>query len=246
MLQGVAELTSMHPQYAKTTRDPALDRAITLEVTNANRVFGTRTDLFIYNDAAGSNAYAMPDALTPGWPDGTVALGFQLMSQELRDSNRGVTLMAIIAHEFGHIVQFKRRPALAGYLLELQADYLAGWYMGQRGASAATMEEVMAAFFIKGDADFTDRSSHPSPDMRRDAVSTGRKMTFLSLDDAFRRSASYVIGVGTQETGGSPSCHPVCGRFKPTSSERWISFVPRGGSRRTGAREWVTMSSPRD
>jgi len=68
-------------------------------------------------------------------PDGTVFIGLALLSNEWRATyGTGLSIPAIIAHEYAHIAQFKYKfPWTEGKWPELHADFLAGWFIAHRG-----------------------------------------------------------------------------------------------------------------
>ena len=91
-------------------------------------VFNVAPSGLFFVDGSNPNAFATPEVMSANGPDGTVVLGLSLASQELaRDLGYGFSIPAIMAHEFGHILQFKRGGVTPGKNAELQADYLAGW-----------------------------------------------------------------------------------------------------------------------
>ena len=163
-------------------------------------IFQVRPWGYFFNDSNGPNAYASPEVTNAAYgPDGTVVFGMTLLRGELaRDLGYGFSVPAILAHEFTHIVQFKRHSSLNTMQRELQADYMAGWYMGRRGTWVLTdVRPAFQSFFEKGDYDFNNPSHHGTPQQRLAAISSGFVDASLPLDQVYRRSADFVAGRAT-------------------------------------------------
>ena len=120
--------------------------------------FGVEPGFSFYDDGDGANALATPARLTENaGPDGTVLIGAHLLVSEGKRScegalrpnpkpNEGLWDMQrldecrwtrvvvedfIMAHEFAHILQYKKGMKPDGpWQMELHADFLAGWRLG--------------------------------------------------------------------------------------------------------------------
>lgn len=178
-----------------------IDVSLSRELGTLRLVFRVNPFFGLYDDSSGMNAYATPpDAVHP---QGTVAFGMHLMADELRRTNfTGYSIPAIMAHEFGHIVQSQNGINVTGKYRELQADYLAGWYMGNRERAANDAMDAMVTsttnFFEKGDYSFNDRSHHGTPDERKAAVVEGFLHYKLSLQGAVGSSTQYVQSLASK------------------------------------------------
>ena len=63
----------------------------------------------------------------------TVYIGEQMVDAEFGDDRWGdVALRGILAHECAHLVQFRSAEGASSPTLELEADYVAGYYLGVR------------------------------------------------------------------------------------------------------------------
>jgi hypothetical protein len=116
-------------RHSRTTGDPAVDREL-------DRALGVVADLFGVNPAFGfydpaqyqgtgeaesrrMNAWATQENTDLAGIRGTVAFGWDLFRSEFFDHDQtGMTIVAIVAHEFGHILQGNR-----GYLDRLRSGY---------------------------------------------------------------------------------------------------------------------------
>jgi predicted metalloprotease len=109
-----------------------------------------------------------------------------------------VGIVAICAHEFGHIVQYKHgidRVLIVNNSvkrLELHADFLAGYFAGRRKLE---MPDFPAAVFALtqysfGDSNYGDPEHHGTSDERGAAVVAG-------FDSAHRMRESFATAVET-------------------------------------------------
>ncbi len=135
-------------------------------------------------------------------PDGYVVFGVAMMASELKRTNyTGYTIPIIMAHEFGHVVQFRNGISHPGKLQELQADYFAGWYMGKRERNKPEGQDVVIGaartFFGLGEYDFSSKDHHGTPDERKAAIFEGYLDYRLSLQEAIAHSETYVQHIQT-------------------------------------------------
>ncbi len=167
-----------------------LDAANQHEGMELIKKFGVTPRGFFFDDGNAPNAFASGKVTNQLGPDGTVAFGLNLLNKELqRDGGSGLAVPAIMAHEFAHIVQFKRNSTLSVRDKELQADYLAGWYLGSRWIPTDS-SAAFKAFFEMGDYQFNNPDHHGTPAQRLKAIQAGVRDTGLSLDNAYKTGAT--------------------------------------------------------
>ena len=84
-------------------------------------------------------------------------------------------LAAVLAHEYGHLLQYKARFNEAwGIKFELTADFMAGWYLGRiHNLTKADIDQTAELFLQLGDTSFTDPSHHGTPWQRSKIFSRG-------------------------------------------------------------------------
>ena len=167
------------------------------------------------------NALAVPHSFLPDQgSDGTVLFGIQLY-QRLISSNDiptldwydipigNFTVDIVMAHEFGHILQFKER-IVESWEMEPHADFMAGWAMAQvhkqhmpterkialqvpRGDRLALQVETSAQqMFSFGDTAFTNRDHHGEPLFRAVMVRAGYEFGNLEAKEAFEKGRQWV------------------------------------------------------
>ena len=77
---------------------------------------------------------------------------------------------SILAHEWGHILQFKKNK-IGDWTVqhELSADDMSGWYLSRLRETESNISRIKNAFFSLGDVDYTDKDHHGTP-MQRAAM----------------------------------------------------------------------------
>jgi hypothetical protein len=136
-------------------------------------------------------------------PDGTVFFGVKLIGEEIDAENGyGWAIPAIEAHEFAHILQYKRHFPLEGTKwCELHADFMAGWFMAWRIFHAPTNAVPgMDSFNKMGDNDFTNPQHHGTPAARTAAYKAG----FDCLPTNPTASQAYDAGIAYLQTLDAP------------------------------------------
>ena len=127
-----------------------------------------------------------------------------MFHREFYEYNRtGFTIMAIVAHEFGHVFQMDRgyidsirvgRPLKS----EINADFLAGYFLGMRKRQIPSLRfENAGKLFIRLGSPVNDDSerTHGNAQERLDAAEAGFRTAYLenkSLNDAVRAGLEYV------------------------------------------------------
>jgi hypothetical protein len=194
--------------YFRNTGDPDVDRQLDRAIKIAANILQVRPafgfidpDKFSDRQLDGMNAFASTrDADIPG-TRGIVAFGMTKFRSELHGYDEsGTTVMAIIAHEFGHILQNYR-----GYLAsirtlqcEINADFLSGYYLGVRKhqVSSVSFEKAAELFNRLGRAESGNPNrTHGDPNERVSAAAAGFKAGFsqnMNLEDAVRAGLAYI------------------------------------------------------
>lgn len=164
-----------------TSGNPQLDAALGVLLVQMSAFFEVRPEFGFIEEENGPNAYASNHNLN-GHADGTVAFGRQLLKIEMRKPGGDFSVMAICAHEFGHVRQFRdrmfariRNAGLPVYCSELHADFLAGafvafWKTRMRPADLLRIGDTWRGL---GSTDFNDPGSHGTMVQRVDAIEAG-------------------------------------------------------------------------
>jgi hypothetical protein len=158
---------------------------------------------FKFIDDSSPNAFAVPDSYVPN-TQGTVFLGLNLMNSEFASADYGgVAVAGICAHECGHVFQMQNgyMQSLAGptaQLIELHADFLAGYYLGRDGSHSRDHVELFArSLFSRGDYNYNNQTHHGTPDQRVRAMHEGYSIGAQRTDvyQAGQYGANFVRGI---------------------------------------------------
>ena len=180
-----------------------LDDFCRQEVGNLEQMFGVSPTLLFYNDSAAPNALATPEPYDPAKPDGTVLLGKTLIAElfnKYRDSG-ALPVVAVIAHEWGHILQFKNSFSSNWSVeYELSADNGAGWYLAKsRGIDTVkSSEKTLATMFSEmGSTNFNNFNFHGSPAQRRNQILSGSGLldSVVLPKDRIAKTARDALGL---------------------------------------------------
>lgn len=185
---------------------PLLDAGITNELQYLKNFFTVRPGFFMLHEGEHGNAFATSETLGGhAFPHGTVVFGLTLIQEEYKAAGPmgrfDHAMAAIMAHEWGHILQFRKlKSQPPGKAMELQADALAGWYMGVRSVqlsaygSMVDIQTAMKSMFNKGDYAFNDPKHHGTPHERLKMFQMGLEAGYSkkSLSHIFTRSAGMV------------------------------------------------------
>lgn len=167
-----------------STGNRTIDRAIGTTLTRISDLFDVHPGFGFYDDEDDPNAFAT-EITALGGTRGTVGFGYTLLEEQIEKHPSGISvmgIMGIIAHEFGHIVQFspdvrselqKVQPTLR--LKELHADFLAGFYAGRRRLSHMNMDTdgLGDAFLALGNFNTRSPEHHGTGEERLEALIQG-------------------------------------------------------------------------
>lgn len=225
---AASDVESIYPTSTETRRyingkepmiprsgDKDFDRALARTLSRVSDTLQVTPGFAYYNDIGdphGLNAYAT-DVRRLENIDGTVLFGLGLLKEMMAgDMHPEVSVAAICAHEFGHILQFQKDlwfvddglPIINGVRAvkrsELQADFFAGYFAAKRRAEkpdfpafvfGTTMEKL-------GDTAYHSAGHHGTPKERGDAIIKGFEVGHKekrSLADAIQISINYVKNI---------------------------------------------------
>jgi hypothetical protein len=171
----------------EATTDQFLGRAL----LGLAKTFKVSPGFAFYEDGRSPNAFATPSSLLPNGT-GTVLMGEHLFVAQMARDDAGMTVIAICAHEFGHIHQIQ-----SGYQddllsldktvrpIELHADFLAGFFLAlrKREHPELGLRAVGETFYGMGDTDFNAPQHHGTAQERIAAITAGFDLGHGSVDD---------------------------------------------------------------
>jgi hypothetical protein len=190
--------------FVPTSGDANLDRELGKALVRLSQLFGERPGFGFYDDTKAQNAFASPESRLPGtW--GTVLFGKTLFWDLFRGKqDGGMSVLAVLAHEFGHIVQVHRglrQQLLAGQTTvkrnELHADFLSGFYLGSRKREFPNLPMWAAGetFHQIGDTNYAAAQHHGTPAERVAAAERGFAIGMAGggIDQAVREGLAFVL-----------------------------------------------------
>jgi len=191
MASLIYTLSAFAQQGRRTsTGNPILDSQIIQELNLLKSVYNVNPSFFIFDDQGMPNAYASPN--------GTVLFGSTLMINEFNEEfgpTGNYSVIGIMAHEFAHILQFSQglHYQLPTKILELHADFIAGWYLGNREMVLLTdAEQAMRSFYRNGDYEFNNPNHHGTPSERVRSYKTGTTTRGMNIYQAFQLGLNFV------------------------------------------------------
>lgn len=199
---------SRFAEIFETSGNSNLDRAFGMMLAHLSQTFRVNPRFYFYDDGRELNAYATDEIYDPEYRHGTVFMGMNFMDMMLGESQYGdILLMAVCAHEFGHIVQYFTSglaPRLRAMhqtvkYMELHADYLAGYYVARRSAGyeAEQLRHLGEGWEASGDTAFNDPNHHGTQAERIAAIEAGFGMASTgggAIDDAIQSGLAYLAG----------------------------------------------------
>lgn len=207
-LEGVnAQTFSSGTEPIPRSGNRNFDIVLAHTLANISQTFEVLPGFAYYDDYDGHNAFATPEAKL-NHTDGTVLFGQGLLQNLLSgEDHPAISVSAVCAHEFGHILQFKHnlinivnQGQATVKRSELQADYLAGYYAGVKKTQR---QDFNAAVFATTQHSFGDNMKgspghHGTPEERAAAIVAGFKLSYndrKNLSDALVISTAYVRGI---------------------------------------------------
>ncbi len=184
--------------------DAQFDKALGRQLVRLARTFAVRPGFAYADDYQGMNAAASA-ATRVSDTRGTVAFGVRLLRDLLsRGVGGDIAVLGICAHEFAHIHQFfsdDHRSLSSAHptakLVELHADYLSGYFIGQikRDRPHISLRKFGDFLFHSGTYDFGNPDFHGTPQERVRAAEEGFRLatTEVSFAIAARVAREFVL-----------------------------------------------------
>ena len=181
--RGIGGTDANRDQPIFTSGDRETDHRLGRALLRLANVFEVRPGCFFFDDWDNPNAYAKSVAMVTG-TEGTVVIGQRLFRETMAENPDGIAILAICAHEFGHVAQFRGMAASlqaassTKKLVELHADFLAGFYLGLRQADYPSLRLWSAGALIHklGDNEYTNPNHHGTAEERTAAIEEGYRL----------------------------------------------------------------------
>lgn len=199
---NAAAITAAMGSRSEQSGNPRLDAALGETLAEMADVLAVRPGFAFYQDGGFPNAVALPRSEFAA-SSGTVLFGLTMLSRVDTMAHGDLFVQAVCAHEFAHIRQYQTplfarldRPDTAK-LVELHADFLAGYYLGrlQRNFGAEELVALGRSWETLGDSEFTRREHHGTREERIAAMEAGfagGRQQQLGVDAAAEAGARYL------------------------------------------------------
>lgn len=184
--------------------DKYFDYALAQTLYRVSELFSVLPGFAYYNDGNDHNAYAT-ERRRMRQADGTVLFGLNFLKKLLKaPESPDAAAAAVAVHEFAHIYQFKhdlddllRRNQSTVKRVELQADFLAGYYAGIRKRQRPSFPAAVFATtqYGMGDHETEAQNHHGTAEERAGAIIRGFEASYRenkNLNDAVQASIAYV------------------------------------------------------
>lgn len=189
-------------EIRRTTGDPQADIALDKAIKRLADAFEVYPGFAFFDDGGHPNAWATEASLIPNTTY-TVLFGENYYRKWLKYDPSGISVLSVIAHEFGHIMQYKsglmaeiRGGQQTSKRVELHADYMAGYYVGilKRQNPTASFWKAGDKFRQIGTYDDKDPLFHGTPEERVAASQRGFSTGYdgRAAKAAFQLGMSYV------------------------------------------------------
>lgn len=179
-----------------TTGSTKLDGILAKETILMETEFNVDVNIYAYDDGKSPNAFAISNPYS-------IIIGKTLMLDEFVNTENSNSIIAIMAHEFGHILQYKYKlnsyKGWVGKWPELHADFLAGWYMGKKQyIKQQEFEKIITSFWDKGDDNYFSSNHHGTPEERSFAFIKGYLSTNLNIKEAYVYGTNFIINISSE------------------------------------------------
>lgn len=187
--------------------DKDLDFALARTLARLSSTFGVLPGFAFLDGPRSNNAWATTKTLLHR-ADGTVLFGRRHLEKKLRAPEApDAVVAATCAHEYGHILQFKKSLKTTVFArennskrFELHADFLAGYFAG---VSKLRDPNFPAAVFATsrhsaGDRNFQSKTHHGTPEERASATVKGFEVAYREkkpIGEALQTGIRYVLAL---------------------------------------------------
>ncbi len=207
-LQGLGPeaVGDMQSRIRRSSGNAALDADMAAVLNQLTGRFGALPRFYFLDDTGAPNAYfdsrryGADDDFPPDRNEfGTIVVGLNLIDDETRTLVQGAAILpltAILAHELGHTLQFRKgNNEQRTVIKELQADFLAGWAVRSLQRTVAPQLDEAKAFssiYNKGANDFNSPQHHGTKVERLAAFLAGFDVEDDDVNVAYAKALAYV------------------------------------------------------
>lgn len=175
--------------------DKWLDRRVRSERNFLEMLFGVKPRLRLFGPDAPRDVFVARDATGEPFVGFRASWLIEKCSQQ--EEHRTARVAYALAHQYAHVLQWKRGCKLPEMAREQLADMLAGWYLGKRNIATLKGEPPLnrgfsAALFKRPVPFLNERFEHGRPEERVYALELGFT---LSREDKLSQRKAYQRGL---------------------------------------------------
>ncbi len=181
-----------------TSGELRLDQTLQQEKRYLDRAFLVSPSFAYLTGPKSGGAFATSKNYINPQASGTVMLGLDLMKADWQGT--GSAIAGIMGHEWAHICQFTYLGSAIRnsrvYQRELQADFLAAWYLVNRGLDSGNVFDLMEfrnSLYAKGDFDFHNPDHHGTPMQRWDALLRGAQFGLTGVNSSTTIAQAFSV-----------------------------------------------------
>jgi hypothetical protein len=182
-----------------------IDQLVSKEAMSFGKTINVVCNIFYVDDGSSYNAFASQNVTDNMVQDGSVYLGEHLLRDKLwKLTSAKLAIIAVLAHEYAHVWQYKAGYGLSGRQQELHADFLAGYYLGKKGYVSLSELKNFAdtLYYSIVSMGFFDTESHGSVEERGAAMIGGFKMRHENIGAAYSKGLLSILKEDTQSLMG--------------------------------------------
>ena len=169
--------------------EPEMDAFFNITKPKLESFFGVKADVYFFDDKKGGEVKSLCSSKDPNQYFGTIRFGINLLKNDLWVESNGVYMTtAILAHEYAHLMQCKVDGALRGWKRELQADFLAGYFLGRKSYNYDEQLDIQSFADVLFQGDWYNPFYYGLPKERAQALIDGYHHADMSLEEAYIKS----------------------------------------------------------
>lgn len=173
---------------------PQLDNDINRELQRISQVLPLPVyfpEVRLYLEGQTENNSQIENAVSS--PNGYILMGYNLLTSTLAQFQSTVPYAGIMAHEWGHQIQFQRGHidprADTSRDIELVADAWAGYYLALVEVERESLQQFYDLIFSLGDIHFNSSTHHGTPAQRKTMAEVGYESGLRDIE--FGRQSGY-------------------------------------------------------
>jgi len=169
--------------------DITIDAFFNVTKSKLETFFGLNADIYFFQEQSGPQVMTLCSTRDPLQSKGTIRIGLTLLKNDLWVEFNGVYMTtAVLAHQYAHLFQCSLNGSLRGWKRELQADFLAGYFLGRKSYNYENQLDIQTFATVLFEGDWYEPFYHGSTFERTQALIDGYHNADLSLEEAYIKS----------------------------------------------------------